>query len=124
MQNSNFDYDKEFQKKLREYVSLLRKERKKTMEEVSDYLSISKALYSRYEKGSRNIPLSILRNICEYYGVDYYKSFQIIDMNVYSNSMEDIKIIQSVIKPEINQDGYLNLTNRIDKIERILKIKE
>ena len=121
MKKAEFDYDKEFQNKLREYISHLRKTKKVTMDEVSDYLGVSKALYSRYEKGTRNIPLSVLKELCEYYGLNYYNSFKVIDMNTNSDQFAEVVINNNDLKELFNQTEIMNLFDRVEQLEKIVK---
>jgi transcriptional regulator with XRE-family HTH domain len=48
----------------------IRKENKKTQEEVADFLGITKQAYFRYEKGTRRISLDNLLKITKYYNLD------------------------------------------------------
>ena len=48
----------------------IRKENKKTQEEVADFLGITKQAYFRYEKGTRRISLDTLLKLTKYYNLD------------------------------------------------------
>lgn len=47
----------------------LRKRRGLTQQEVADALGIDRALYARYENGSRTPPLENLSNLADFFGV-------------------------------------------------------
>lgn len=47
----------------------LRKENKKTQQEVADYLNIAQATYGRYETDSITPPIETLCKLADFYGV-------------------------------------------------------
>ena len=47
----------------------LREDRDYKKKEVAKYLGIHPTVYSRYEKGVREVPIEILIKLAEYYGV-------------------------------------------------------
>ena len=51
----------------------LREDKDITQQELADYLSISRGAYSNYENGIREVPLSVLCAIADFYhtSVDY-----------------------------------------------------
>ena len=51
----------------------LRIDREKTQQEVADMLMCNRQVYARYERGVREIPVSMLIKLAEYYqvSVDY-----------------------------------------------------
>lgn len=52
-------------KKLRQ----LREERQKTQREVADYLGIKEQVYQRYEYGTREPKIDIIRRLAVYYNI-------------------------------------------------------
>lgn len=46
----------------------LREDNDKTQREVSDYLFCDQSLYSKYERGLRDVPVSIIIKLAELYG--------------------------------------------------------
>lgn len=51
----------------------LREDNDLTQKQVSDYLFCDQSLYSKYERGVREVPISIIIKLAKYYGtsVDY-----------------------------------------------------
>lgn len=51
----------------------LRVDNDKTQQEIADYLMCNRQVYARYERGLREIPVSMLIKLAEYYktSVDY-----------------------------------------------------
>lgn len=51
----------------------LREDADKTQREISEYLSCDQSLYSKYERGERQLPLDAAIRLAEYYrvSVDY-----------------------------------------------------
>lgn len=47
----------------------LRIDNDKTQQEVADYLNCSREVYRRYEKGTREIPISFAIELAKYYNV-------------------------------------------------------
>lgn len=47
----------------------LRIDHDKTQQEIADYLQCNRQVYARYERGLREIPVSMLIRLAEYYGV-------------------------------------------------------
>lgn len=50
-------------------IKRLRKEHKKTQEQVAESIGISRAVYTRYENGQIEIPSSKMAAICQALGV-------------------------------------------------------
>lgn len=51
----------------------IREDDDKTQKEIADYLSCDRSLYSRYERGGREIPLRFMIKLAKYYktSIDY-----------------------------------------------------
>ena len=52
-----------------EIMKELRKEKKKTQEQVAKELNIPREQYRRYETGVNEIKVSFLKKICKYYNI-------------------------------------------------------
>lgn len=54
-------------------ILVLRKENKKTQEEIANYLYVRQTTYSKYERGAINIPIDVIIRLADYYdvSVDY-----------------------------------------------------
>lgn len=50
-------------------IKQLRKENNLTQEDIAEILSIKREVYRRYEAGQREIPLSLLIQLADYYKV-------------------------------------------------------
>lgn len=50
-------------------IKQLRKENNLTQEDIAEILSINREVYRRYEAGQREIPLSLLIKLADYYKV-------------------------------------------------------
>lgn len=51
----------------------MREDNDLTQQEISEYLSCDQSLYSKYERGEREIPLAIMVKLARYYktSIDY-----------------------------------------------------
>ena len=51
----------------------LREDNDKTQQQMADYLNCDRSLYSRYERGEREIPLALIAKLADYYetSIDY-----------------------------------------------------
>lgn len=51
----------------------MREDNDLTQQEISEYLSCDQSLYSKYERGEREIPLAIMIKLARYYktSIDY-----------------------------------------------------
>lgn len=47
----------------------LREDRDLKQKEISDYLMCDQSLYSKYERGEREIPLNLIIKLADYYNV-------------------------------------------------------
>ena len=56
-------------KKYNEILRELREEKNLGQKEVADFLGITQQVYSRYELGLRELPISLLIKLCEFYDV-------------------------------------------------------
>ena len=56
-----------------ENIELLRKKHQMTQEEVADVLGCNREVYRRYEKGTREMPISMAIKLAKYYlvSLDY-----------------------------------------------------
>ena len=58
-------------------IRTIREDNDKTQKQVADYLCCDQSLYSKYERGERDVPLNIMIGLCKYYGtsIDYLVGF-------------------------------------------------
>lgn len=76
-------FDKYFNEVFSEYFTNLRKETRYTRTEVAKHLRINLNTFSCYEKGTRDVPISVMRDMCSFYGIDFYDTFkQICDESI------------------------------------------
>lgn len=52
-----------------ERIKALREDNDVTQTEIAKYLNIAQNTYSQYENGKRELPISVLIQICQYYKV-------------------------------------------------------
>lgn len=57
-------------------IKRLRKEHKKTQEQVAEMIGITRTVYTRYEKGTIEIPASMIAGICAAIGVNASEIFE------------------------------------------------
>ena len=50
-------------------IADLRTDRDKTQQEIADMLVCNRQVYARYERGIREIPVSMILKLAQYYGV-------------------------------------------------------
>lgn len=52
----------------------LRKDKKRTQQQMAEYLGTSQTMYARYERGANELPIHHLVRLAEYYDVstDYF----------------------------------------------------
>lgn len=79
------DYDKLFMKYLGEYFQELRQERRLTRKELSQFLKVNENTLFFYETGKRDMPLSLFKNLCLFFGKDYVETFNEIDKKASKN---------------------------------------
>lgn len=53
------------------YIKDIRTQKAMLQEEVAEKCGLAQSQYSRYERGEREIPLSVLRKICKVLGVSF-----------------------------------------------------
>lgn len=46
----------------------LREDHDKTQQEIADYLFCDQSLYSKYERGQREVPVNVIIQLAKYYG--------------------------------------------------------
>lgn len=52
-----------------EIIRALREDNDLTQQQIAEVLEIKQASYSQYELDKRELPISFLKRLCEYYGV-------------------------------------------------------
>lgn len=50
-------------------ISDLRTDKDKTQDQIATYLGCNRQVYGRYERGTREIPISLLIKLADYYDV-------------------------------------------------------
>ena len=64
-------------------ISDLRIDNDKTQQEIADILMCNRQVYARYEKGIREIPVSMLIKIADYYQVNVDYILGLTDNPIY-----------------------------------------
>lgn len=54
-----------------ETIKYLREQKKFSQAQVADYLGISRQMYIKYERGETEPPVSVIKELCKLYKVDY-----------------------------------------------------
>jgi transcriptional regulator with XRE-family HTH domain len=72
-------YDEIFNDVFSEYFVGLRKSKGLTKDKVAYYLHLPKSTFNSYETGTRDCPLSVMKAVCEFYGVDFIEAFKYLD---------------------------------------------
>lgn len=62
-----------------ERIKTIRQERKIKQLEVINFLGIDPSTYKRYESGKRELPIHLLKKLCEYYNVSADYILEITD---------------------------------------------
>lgn len=84
----------------------LRTRRNLTQKEFADKAGINAGVYSRYERGETDIPLSVAKKIAVAFDVsiDFIAMYSISEQGIHDD--EDIKIIQETIfNPLVENEG-------------------
>lgn len=72
-------YDKVYNELFSEFFKDLRLNNHYSMKYVSDKLDINYNTYVCYEKGTRGCPMSVFKNICTFYNVDFLTTIKQLD---------------------------------------------
>lgn len=64
-------YDENYRNVMAEYFFYLRKDSGKTYETVANAINVNPNTFYNYEKAKRDIPMSVIINLCEYFGKNY-----------------------------------------------------
>lgn len=73
------NYDMIFNAVFSEYFTNLRHEKKLTRQDVAYFLHLNPNTLCGYEMGTRDVPLSILKDMCKFYGLDFLETFKYLD---------------------------------------------
>lgn len=98
----------------------LRTRRDLTQKEFADRAGINAGVYSRYERGETDIPLSVAKKIAVTYGVsiDFIAMYSISEQGIKDD--EDIKVIQETIfNPLVENEG-----NKTEALKAFVKSAE
>lgn len=74
------NYDNTFNIVFGEYFTGIRKSRGMTRRYVANYLQINEATLLAYEFGTRSCPLSVFKQLCQFYQLDYVQTFHELDI--------------------------------------------
>lgn len=61
------------------YFTNLRIEHRYTQDQLCDILGIQRVTYSKYERGTRGLPLSLMKKLCTLYHLDFIQTFSMLD---------------------------------------------
>lgn len=93
----------------------MREDYDKTQKQIAEYLHCNQSLYSKYERGERDIPLRIMVELCKYYetSVDYLvgltmKSSSIDAANttkamVIMNGLKELRKLKNLTQEQISE---------------------
>lgn len=73
------DYDKIFNDVFSEYFTKIRTDRGWSRKVVADKLGLPASTFTYYEKGLRDVPISVFKRMCLLYGLDFHKVFKQLD---------------------------------------------
>lgn len=98
----------------------LRTRRDLTQKEFADKAGVNAGVYSRYERGETDIPLSVAKKIAVAYGVsiDFIAMYSMSEQGIGED--EDIKMIQeTVFNPLVENEG-----NKTEALKAFVKSAE
>lgn len=72
-------YEKTFSLVFSEFFLARRHEKGLTKKDVAYYLHLSKATFNGYETGTRECPISVMKEMCKFYGLDFIETFRYLD---------------------------------------------
>jgi Helix-turn-helix. len=113
-------------------LSLLRKEKKKTQQEMADYLGITRPAYTAYETGNRHPDYDTLQKIADYFdvSVDYLlgrtdiKSTKVAGKEV-ELSPEEYKLFEELKKhPILFHDLASDPEGKVKELLKLYKMKK
>lgn len=61
------------------YFTDLRIDHRYTQTQVCDLLNLSQSTYCGYERGTRALPLNVMKKLCILYHLDFYEVFKYLD---------------------------------------------
>ena len=73
------NYDKIFNAVFSEYFTKVRHEKGLTRHDVAYYLHLNPNTFGGYEMGSRDVPISVMKDMCKFYGLDFLETFKYLD---------------------------------------------
>lgn len=76
------NYDKMYNKVFSEYFTKMRLQNKLSRQSVADKIGIKNPTYTCYERGTRDCPLSVFKNLCSFYNVDFIETIKKLDDEV------------------------------------------
>ncbi len=93
-------------------IKEIRLKLKKTQKVIANELKVSHSLYSKWENGSKAIPLKKMNDLCNYYNIniDYMKGISKKKINIENRKIIDKNIVGNNIK-------YIRKQNNITQIK-------
>lgn len=82
------DYDRIFNEVFSEYFIDKRKERGLSRKYVSDRLLLPESTFTFYEKGKRDVPISVFKKMCAIYDLDFHVVFRQLDEETTKREMK------------------------------------
>lgn len=103
-------------------VSKIRKTLGYTQNSIAQFLGISQAAYSKYESGELDIPISVIENLANLFGIDEYDFYEEnADLQlanaIFAFRADDIvtEDMISIAKFKKIVRNYINMSNELDK---------
>lgn len=83
----NKNYDENYLIVMSEYFSNLRKESRRTIEEVANAIGLKPSTFYHYEHGLRYMPMSVVINLSNYYGKSYVDVMMYVDQEATARTL-------------------------------------
>lgn len=103
-------------------VSMIRKILGYTQDSIAQFLGISQAAYSKYESGELPIPIYVIENLANLFGIDEYDFYEEdaelqLANTVFAFRADDImpEDMTSIAKFKKIIRNYINMSNELDK---------
>lgn len=72
-------YDENYRNVMAEYFFYLRKDSGKTYETVAKAIGVLPNTFYNYEKAKRDMPMSVIVNLCEHFGKNYVEVMEYVN---------------------------------------------
>lgn len=123
MNNNLKNYDIKFQENMVNFFKIKRIERKISIDYIARYLDVLPSTYARYENGNRSMPLSVMKELCRFYSINYYETFKNID-ELVSGSEISCYILPKNIEIKKAQYSSTDIIKRLNELERVVNEME